>query len=199
MKLWLPALLLVGVALGGVALAGGGAGGWRTLRADGTLIPAGALRSPAPCPPLRLPASWDVRSQVYADVTGDGSPECILAVWRPWRDWPITRWSTPGSPITANHDARGDSAHVAVLKPGPGGTFRDVWVGSALLQPVTALTVLPDGRLVALEGRYASGRNAPSVALSEWSWTGFGFRLDRRLLLTARQLSADAAGQPAVR
>ncbi|TSA79054.1 hypothetical protein FNU79_18440 [Deinococcus detaillensis] len=194
MKPFLPALLLIGVAL-----AGGGKGGWYTLRADGTLISTGALRPPLPCPPLKLPKSWDVRSEVYADVTGDGSPECVLAVWRPWHDWPITRWSSSGSPITANHDARGDSAHVAVLKPGPGGNYRDIWVGSALLQPVTALTVLPDGRMVTLEGRYANGRNASSVALSEWSWTGFGFRLERRLLLSAKQLSINATGQLAVR
>lgn len=194
MKTFLPALLLAGMALGG-----GDSGGWRTLQADGTLVPAGALRPAPPCPPLHLPESWDVRSQVYADVTGDGSPECVLAVWRPWRDWPITRRSPSASPITGNRDARGDSAHIAVLKPGLGGTYRNVWVGSALFRPVTALTVLPGGRMITLESRYASGRDAPSVVLSEWAWTGFGFRLERRVPLTARQLSADAAGQPAVR
>ncbi|QLG11102.1 hypothetical protein HLB42_10150 [Deinococcus sp. D7000] len=191
--------LLAALLLTGPVQAGGDAGGWQALRADGSLAPAGALRPPPPCPPLKLPASWDVRSQAYADVTGDGSPECVLAVWRPWSDWPITRWSPTASPITANRDPLGDSAHIAVLKPGPRGTYRNVWVGSALFRPVLALSVLPGGRLVALEGRYASGRGAASVALSEWSWTGFGFRLERRAPLTARQLSVDAAGQPAVR
>ncbi|MBB5362483.1 hypothetical protein [Deinococcus humi] len=194
MKPFLPVLFLLGVAV-----AGGDAGGWHTPQADGTLLPSAALRPPPPCPPLRLPEAWDVRSQVYADVTGDGSLECVLAVWRPWRDWPITRWSTADSPITASRDAHGDSAHVAVLKPGPDGTYRAVWVGSALFQPVVALTVLPDGHLVTLEGRYPSGRAAPSVALSEWTWTGFGFRLERRIPLIARQLSVDAAAQVAVR
>lgn len=194
LKPFWPALLLMGTAL-----AGGGAGGWRTPRADGVFVPAGALQPPLPCPPLNLPQAWDVRAQVYADVTGDGSPECVLAVWRPWRDWPITRWSPAASPITANRDARGDSAHVAVLKPGPGGTYRSVWVGSALIRPVTALAVLPDGTLATLEGRYASGRTAPSTALSEWSWTGFGFRLERRRPVTARQLGVSTAGHPAVR
>ncbi|GMA17094.1 hypothetical protein E5F05_20530 [Deinococcus metallilatus] len=181
------------------ALAGGGGGDWHSVHPDGTLTPAGALRPPRPCPPLRLPADWDVRSQVYADVTGDGTPECVLAVWRPWRDWPITRWVASPSPITRNRDARGDSAHVLVLKPRPDGTFRNVWGGSALYQPVTALTVLPDGHLVTLEGTYARGRAAPAVALTEWTWTGFGFRLERRRALTAREVGVDASGLPAVR
>ncbi|WP_019587230.1 hypothetical protein [Deinococcus apachensis] len=189
----LPLLLL------GTALAGGDGGGWRVLHPDGTLAPAGVLRPPPPCPLLRLPTSWDVRSQVYADVTGDGSPECVLGVWRPWRDWPVARWSASPSPITGNRDARGDSSHVAVLKPGPGGSYRNVWVGSALYRPVTALTVRPGGELVTLEATYARGREATATALSEWTWTGFGFRLERRVALKARAVSVDARGQPAVR
>lgn len=190
---------LLPLLLWGMALAGGDGDGWRVLHPDGILTAAGALYPPPSCPSLHLPASWDVRSGVYADVTGDGSPECVLAVWRPWRDWPITRWSASPSPITGNRDARGDSSHVAVLKPGPDGSYRNVWVGSALYRPVTALTVLPDGRLVTLEGTYARGRDATAVALSEWTWTGFGFRLERRVALRGRALSMDAQGQPAVR
>lgn len=41
-----------------------------------------------PCTQLHLPATWDVRAVAYADVTGDGTPECVLSVWRPWKDWP---------------------------------------------------------------------------------------------------------------
>lgn len=190
---------LLPLLLTGAALAGGDGGGWRVLHPDGILAPTGALRPPPPCPALRLPASWDVRSGVSADVTGDGSPECVLAVWRPWRDWPITRWSAAPSPIMGNRDARGDSSHVAVLKPGPNGTYRNVWVGSALYRPVTALTVLPDGHLVTLEGTYTRGRDATAAALSEWTWTGFGFRLERRVALRGRALSVDVRGLPAVR
>lgn len=191
--------LLRVLCLTAVAQAGGDAGGWRALHADGRLVPTGAPRPAPPCPALTLPATWDVRSQVSADVTGDGVPECVLAVWRPWSDWPVTRWSAAPSPITANRDAQGDSAHIAVLRPRPGGTFDNIWVGSALFRPVLALSVRPGGQLLTLEGRYASGRNAASVALSEWSWTGFGFRLERRVPLVARQLGVDAAGHPAVR
>ena len=74
-------------------------------------------------------APWDVRSQVYADVNGDGSPECVLAVWRPWRDWAIRKWTSTDSPITANQDARGNSAHVAVLRRERDGRSRAIWVG----------------------------------------------------------------------
>lgn len=170
---------MVALLLGGAALAGGGNG-------DATA---------SPCRALTLPAGWDVRSSAYADVTGDGAPECVLSVWRPWADWPIARWSSRPTPITRNRDARGDSAHIAVLKPLPGGAFRSVWVGSALFQPVTALTVLTDGTLATLETTYARGRDASSVALSVWQWTGFGFGLVRRqpVQATTLQIGADGA------
>lgn len=148
---------------------------------------------------MHLPTTWDVRASVYADVTGDGSPECVLSVWRPWQDWPIARWSGKPTPITKNRDTAGYSSHVAVLKPLPGGRYRNIWVGSALYQPVTSLTVLPDGTLVTLETTYAAGRDAKSVALSEWRWTGFGFGLVRREKVQARTVSVDATGQLTLR
>lgn len=161
-----------------------------------SLACAGSAGSPAsPCPPLRLPDTWDVRSSAYADVTGDGSPECVLSVWRPWRDWPLARWSGRVTPITGNRDALGFSSHVAVLKPNPDGSFRNIWVGSALFQPVTALAVQPDGTLATLETTYQRGRTAPSVALSYWRWTGFGFGLVRREAVQASSLHLDKAGR----
>lgn len=148
---------------------------------------------------MRLPGAWDVRSSVYADVTGDGTPECVLSVWRPWRDWPIARWSGRETPIAENHDASGFSSHVAVLKPLPGGSYQKIWIGSALFQPVTALTVLPGGRLATLETTYGRGRKALSVALSEWAWTGFGFHLKGRVPVQARQVGVNSLGQVMVR
>jgi len=103
------------------------------------------------------------------------------------------------SPIGNNRDARGDSAHVAVLKPLPGGGYRQVWIGSALYRPVTALTVLPGGLFVTLETTYSRGRAAPSTALTEWTWTGFGFRLERRMPIQARQLGVGRTGRALVR
>ncbi|MFB9991705.1 hypothetical protein ACFFLM_06960 [Deinococcus oregonensis] len=136
-------------------------------------------RFPAPCSALHLPPTWDVRSAAFADITGDGLPECVLALWRPWADWPIRRWSQAPTPIGANRDARGDSAHIAVLRPLTGGAYQKVWIGSALFRPVLALKVEPGGRLLTWEGTYVAGRSGPAVALSEWSWTGFGFRLEQ--------------------
>ena len=150
--------------------------------------------STGPCRSLKVPAGWDVRASAYADVTGDGAPECVLSVWRPWADWPIAWWSSRPSPIVLNRDRRGDSAHIAVLRPLPGGAYRNVWVGSALFQPVTALTVRPDGTLATLETTYARGRQSSSVALSLWRWTGFGFGLVQRQAVQATTLQVGADG-----
>ncbi|MDB5044265.1 MAG: hypothetical protein JWQ08_315 [Deinococcus sp.] len=147
------------------------------------------------CPPLRLPPTWDVRSSAFADVTGDGSAECVLSVWRPWQDWPIARWARRPTPIAQNRDAQGYSSHIAVLKPLPDGTFRTVWVGSALFQPVTAIAILPDGTLATLDTTYGRGRSASSVALSYWKWTGFGFGLLRRGPVQADTLRLNQTGQ----
>ncbi|GGR57173.1 hypothetical protein GCM10008959_18580 [Deinococcus seoulensis] len=193
MRVLFTALLLLSSAL-----AGGGEGTWRSLTPAGTWTASPARRAPPPCPALTLPPDWEVRSSVLADVTGDGIPECVLAVWRPWRDWRTARWTAHPTPIQGNRDARGLSSHVAVLRPLGGGRYREVWVGSALFQPVAALTVLPGGTLATLETTYAAP-GAPARALSLWHWTGFGFRLDRRALTVAREVQPDAQGRPAVR
>ena len=188
----LPLLLL------GSALAGGGEGTWRSLTPAGDWTASPARHAPPPCPALTLPPDWEVRSSVLADVTGDGTPECVLAVWRPWRDWRTARWTAHPTPIQGNRDARGLSSHVAVLRPLGSGRYREVWVGSALFQPLAALTVLPGGTLATLETTYAAP-GAPARALSLWHWTGFGFRLDRRALTVAREVQPDTQGRPAVR
>ena len=188
-------LILVALLCGPLAQAGGAQSPWRSLSG----APVTGPRLNMPCPALHLPLTWDVRSQVYADVTGDGTPECVLSIWRPWNDWPLARWATRPTPIVNNRDALGYSSHIAVLKPRAGGRYAQVWVGSALFQPVTALTVRPDGTLVTLETTYAQGRSVQSVALSEWRWTGFGFVLERRVNLRARQLALTSTGEPALR
>lgn len=190
-----PILFLL--LLGG-ALAGGGSLPWRSLTPAGAWTPSPARRAPPPCPALTLPPDWEVRASVLADVTDDGTPECVLAVWRPWRDWRTAQWNPRPTPIQGNRDARGYSSHVAVLRPLGGGRYREVWVGSALFQPVSALTVLPGGTLATLETTYAAP-GAPARALSLWHWTGFGFRLDRRAPALAREVHPDALGRPAVR
>ncbi|MVN87995.1 hypothetical protein GO986_14655 [Deinococcus sp. HMF7620] len=191
--------MALGLLLLGSALAGGDAGlAWRSLSPTGGWQPAAAVVAPTPCPALNLPATWEVSASAFADVTGDGSPECVLTLWRPWRNWPIHRWSAGPTPITANRDAAGRSAHVAVLRPLPGGAYREVWVGSALYRPVRALSVRPGGTLVTLEVSYAAP-SAPAQTLSEWHWTSFGFDLVRRVPVRATALGVDARGWPAVR
>lgn len=137
---------------------------------------------PPPCPPLTFPADWELQASLYTDVTGDRFPECVLLVWRPWRDWPIMRWAKGPSPIAANHDAAGYSAHVILVTPQGGGEYRELWAGSALAVPVLQLAVgNVDGNekpeLIVLEGTYSAGRSGPARQLAVWWWNGFGFNL----------------------
>jgi hypothetical protein len=128
---------------------------------------------------LPLPPSWHVTGSVLADVTDDGVPEWVLLVWRPWRDWPIQRWSSAPSPIADFHDAAGYSCHLILLDPRDG---REIWAGSALPAPLLALSVGDvdgDGsnEVVTLEGDYAAGREGPATHVDVWRWNGFGFSL----------------------
>ncbi|GGR18701.1 hypothetical protein [Deinococcus ruber] len=192
--------LLVLTYGGPEAVSGLPASGWRVLDSNGTISAAGAVRLNRPCPALTLPASWRVLDEVYADVTGDGQPECLLALWRPWRDWPTRRWQAQPSRIAANHDAAGLSAHLAVLRPLGNGRYQPRWVGSALYQPIIALTVLPGGRVATLETTYARGPGGNSVNVSVWSWTGFGFRREARWPVVAKKLAVErSSGKLAVR
>jgi hypothetical protein len=130
--------------------------------------------SPEPPP---VPADWRVTAAQRADVTGDGRPEWVLLVWRPWRDWPIQRWSPAPSPIADFKNARGESCHLILLDPTDG---REIWAGSALPAPLVSLVagdVTGDGHseVVTLEGRYADPRAATHVDV--WRWEGFGFAL----------------------
>ncbi|HET91484.1 MAG TPA: VCBS repeat-containing protein [Chloroflexi bacterium] len=134
------------------------------------LPPSPACAAPSPDP-------WQITDCVLADVTGDGAPEWVLIVWRPWQDWPIQRWVPVPSPIVGLHDADGDSCHLILLDPRDG---REIWAGSALPVPILALAVGDvdgDGRneVVILEGDYAAGRNGLASHVDVWRWNGFGF------------------------
>jgi len=138
---------------------------------------------PVPLPPLPpLPPDWYIAAAALADATNDGNPEWALLVWRPWRDWPIQRWSSAPSPIAGFHDAAGDSCHLILLDPADG---REIWAGSALPAPLLALAVGDvdgDGRneVVTLEGDYATGRDGPATRVDVWRWNGFGFTMEWR-------------------
>jgi hypothetical protein len=150
-----------------------------------------------PALPDDLPGSWDVRNALDADFTGDDIAELALLVWRPWRDWPFMRWSKGPSPIADFHDEQGDSCHIILIDPNPGGkssersltlykhSYREIWAGSALPVPLVQIAagdVNGDGLvdLVALEGDYESGRDGAGHCVSIWQWNGFGFTMEWR-------------------
>jgi hypothetical protein len=144
--------------------------------------PASAAALPAATVLPPLPSDWQVAASALADVTGDGAPEWVLLVWRPWRDWPIQRWSAVPSPIAGFHDASGDSCHLILLDPADG---REIWAGSALPVPLLALTVDDvdgDGaqEVLTVEGTYAEGRGGTGTHVNMWRWNGFGFTLEWR-------------------
>ncbi len=153
-----------------------------------------SFHDPPPIPG-DLPSSWDVRNAIYTDLTGDGKPEIVLLVWRPWRDWPIMRWSKTPSPIAGFHDTGGDSCHIILIDPHPyedtGATsassrsYREIWAGSALPIPLIQIAAGDiDGddanELIALEGTYADGRDGVGNRMAVWRWNGFGFTMQWR-------------------
>ena len=170
------------------------------MQLDGPLaLPVSGARPLEKVPPT-LESTWRVADAVWADVTGDGFPEWVLLVWRPWRDWPIQQWSQAPSPIAGFHGASGESCHLLLLDPASG---RETWAGSALPVPLMALAVGDvdgDGldEVVALEGDYATGPTGPASRVNVWRWQGFGFELvwrsERGVLHELRLLPAPRGG-----
>jgi hypothetical protein len=164
------------------------AGTFIPLDTQFTNLPVYQLAHLPTCPLAHLPPFWHVLNALQADLTHDGVPECALLVWRPWEDWPIMRWSDTPSPIAANRDAHGDSAHIILIEPTADSgrrPYREIWAGSALAVPIVQIAagdVNGDGldELVALEGDYTSGRYGPARHVAVWRWNGFGFTLDWR-------------------
>lgn len=149
--------------------------------------PASQALLPSSAPSAVLPPTpddWSITARAFADAINDGNAEWVLVIWRPWRDWPIQRWTDVLSPITDFHDATGHSCHLVLLDPQDG---REIWAGSALPAPLLALTVGDvdgDGNneVVTLEGDYAAGRDGPATYVDVWRWNGFGFTLEWRSL-----------------
>jgi hypothetical protein len=153
--------------------------------------PAESLFTPAPpsfTPPSELvsglpavPETWEVVDAAFADVTGDGQPEWVLAVRRPWRDWPIVTWHGGESPIACFRDREGKSSHLVLLTP----AGDEIWAGSALPLPIRALAagdVDGDGaaEVVTLEAEYTDGPRRAARRVDVWRWDVFGFVLIHR-------------------
>jgi hypothetical protein len=125
------------------------------------------------------PQDWQVRQAAIADLNGDGQPEAVLLLWRPFRPWPVDQWLPVGGRISGFHNATGRSCHI-ILIGWKGGGYREVWAGSAMADPINSImTADMNGdqtqELVALEGRYTDPDSTPARTLKLWKWNGFGF------------------------
>lgn len=168
-----------------VAIASCAPGPWLVYSPrDSTFVPAPPSCAPPPEVISGLPAvpaAWEVVDAACADVTGDGAAELVLAVRRPWRDWPIVAWHGGESPIASFRDRRGRSSHLVLLTP----AGDEIWAGSALPLPIVSLAagdIDGDGtaEVVTLEGEYGDRRNRAARRIDVWEWDCFGFALSHR-------------------
>lgn len=135
-------------------------------------------------PKWQSAASWQVKEAVIADLNRDGWTELVMVVWRPFKPWPIDSFMPHGGRIDDFHDRRGQSCHL-ILVGWDGEVYRELWAGSALIDPVfniRAVDLDGDGlqELAALEGQYDATRQTGSLTV--WDWNGFGFRLRDRVV-----------------
>jgi len=131
------------------------------------------------------PETWQVKQALIADLNHDGSSETVLLVWRAFKPWPVDKWLPHGGRINSFHDSQNMSCHM-ILIGWKQGSFREVWAGSALADPVnrfTSVDLTGNGEqdLVTLEGKYDDPPYARSRRLKVWEWNGFGFTLVNEL------------------
>ena len=127
--------------------------------------------------------TWQVKEAISADLNHDGWMELVMVVWRPFKPWPIDSFMPHGGRIAEFHDRNNLSCHL-ILVGWDGKSYRELWAGSALIDPVfniQAADLDGDGNqeLVALEGRYDAASQTGSLTV--WDWNGFGFRLRDRV------------------
>ena len=125
------------------------------------------------------PAAWHVVQARITDLNRDGLSEVTLLVWRPFKPWPVDAWLPNGGRIADFHDSSGMSCHI-ILIGWKQGSFRELWAGSAMADPVKSfmvadLTGTGLHYLVSLEGQYDDPPSAPARRLKVWEWNGFGF------------------------
>jgi hypothetical protein len=125
------------------------------------------------------PSAWRVDQARMTDLNRDGIPEVTLLIWRPFRPWPVDAWLPHGGRIENFHDAGGMSCHI-ILIGWKQASFRELWAGSAMANPVKSFTVADlegNGRqyLITLEAEYDDPAFDPARRLKVWEWNGFGF------------------------
>ncbi len=138
------------------------------------------------------PPAWRVEQAQITDLDHDGLPEVTLLVWRPFKPWPVDTWLPNGGRIKNFHNASGDSCHI-ILIGWKQGSFRELWAGSALAEPVksfVAADLMGTHRqyLVTLTGEYKDPLSAPSRRLKVWEWNGFGFSVVHELENSSTQM-----------
>ncbi len=140
--------------------------------------------SPEAAPKWQSADTWQVKEAITADLNRDGQNELVLVVWRPFKPWPIDTFMPHGGRISNFHDRNNLSCHL-ILVGWDGKVYRELWAGSALIDPVfniQAVDLDGDGsqELAALEGQYDTLNQGGSLTI--WDWNGFGFRLRDRVL-----------------
>jgi hypothetical protein len=126
------------------------------------------------------PADWDVVQTEITDLNSDGNFEVSLLLWRPFSPWPIDAYIPHPGRIQDFHDADHRSCHL-ILIGWTRGTYRELWAGSALAEPLlgfTAIDINRDGQqeLIAMESRY-DALFLETSRITVWEWNGFGFTL----------------------
>jgi hypothetical protein len=131
----------------------------------------------------KTPEDWRVEELIVADLNRDGVREYALLVWRTFEPWPIDRFLPNGGRIAEFHNKAGLGAHL-ILIGWDGDEYRELWAGSALANPISAIRAVDIDRdgyeeLVAVEGEYDSAVETGNITI--WQWQGFGFTLLDRI------------------
>lgn len=172
-RIQLPSILRLATGNSAVDLDGDGAPEELALTAGRAVIWTGNRSR------WQSPSHWQVDQARITDLNRDGIPEVTLLVWRPFKAWPVDAWLPHGGRIEDFHDAKGMSCHI-ILIGWKQASFRELWAGSAMADPVKSFTVADlEGNgsqyLITLEAEYDDPVFAPARRLKVWEWNGFGF------------------------